>query len=209
MHMLLCLEAWIHVTVMFRKSWRWHSRGFGSFSLWIHGRWRHDVALRCICFDEKVYKHVHVTTKTMIFNMMCMISSCRFWGSWLTRVLIILDYERKDFVTMSVGPLHDNCRSTCSDVTWLMRNPRCCRKKAMCMYMVEVLVCYLGSVIQWTVSASIVSKGSWHVFSKCWQEQTVHRWVQAWCFFAHLSVQSHLCFVSLYSLTFVYLTAEH
>ena len=25
----------------------------------------------------------------------------------------------------------------------------------------------------------------------------------------HLSVQSHLCFVSLYSLTFVYLTAEH
>jgi hypothetical protein len=32
--LLLCLEAWIHVTVMFRKSWRWHSRGFGSFSLW-------------------------------------------------------------------------------------------------------------------------------------------------------------------------------
>ena len=127
--MLLCLEAWIHVTFMFRKSWRWHPRGFGSFSLWIHGRWRHDVALRCICFDEKVHKHVHVTTKTMIFNMMCMISSCRFWGSWLTRVLIILDYERKDCVTMSVGPLHDNCRSTCYDVTWLMRNPRCCRKK--------------------------------------------------------------------------------
>ena len=42
---------------------------------------------------------------------------------------IIMEYERKDFVTMSVGPLHDNCRSICSDVTWLMRNPRCFRKK--------------------------------------------------------------------------------
>ena len=37
MVMLLCWEAWIDVTVMFRNSWRWHSRGFGSFSLWIRG----------------------------------------------------------------------------------------------------------------------------------------------------------------------------
>ena len=58
-------------------------------------------------------------------------------------MLIILEYERKDFVTMSVGPLHDNCRSICSAVTWLIRNPRCCRKN-MCMYMVEVLVCYFA-----------------------------------------------------------------
>ena len=111
---------------------------------------RHGVALRCICFD----KHVHGTTQKNDFQYDVMSSSCRFWGPWLTRVLIILEYERKDFVTMSVGPLHDNCRSICSAVTWLMRNPRCCRKN-MCMYMVEVLVW-----TAWLHSASVVSKGS-------------------------------------------------
>ena len=35
MIVLLCLQAWIHVTVMFRNSWRGQCRGSGSFMLWV------------------------------------------------------------------------------------------------------------------------------------------------------------------------------
>ena len=35
MIVLLCLEAWIHVTVMFRNSWRWQCRGSGRFMVWV------------------------------------------------------------------------------------------------------------------------------------------------------------------------------
>ena len=71
MVMLLCLEAWIHVTVMFRKSWRWHSRGFGSFSLWIRGLYHCMKALYFVLF---VSVCGHITSRNSLHVSVCVFS---------------------------------------------------------------------------------------------------------------------------------------
>ena len=71
MVMLLCLEAWIYVTVMFRNSWRWHSRGFGSFSLWIRGLYHCMKALYFVLF---VSVCGHITSRNSLHVSVCVFS---------------------------------------------------------------------------------------------------------------------------------------